>query len=262
MTADELVDVGVRNAVARVPAVDAVVVERTLRRANRALGRNLGRVEWSGSLQAYIRRSADLMLEGWTIDYVGPLSPPLDAPATWTRDHGRLSALAAIEHTLWSNERAAHSTARLTPSKRLPVYLNAIERPEFATSAAGEALDAATLAGQPLERRERTFAADNAWKWNDENWARTRAAVILPFLTAIASCFADGLFAAALLRRGTSTRTILIARPRLRRRGGRLHAPNAAAVVWPDGSSSWYWQGIHVPALAPARPAPCRSSAQ
>ena len=59
--------------------------------------------------------------------------PALAARGFWTRADGRsnrrLSALAAIERRLWEDERAAHSTARLSPSKRLPVYLNAIEAP-------------------------------------------------------------------------------------------------------------------------------------
>ena len=42
-------------------------------------------------------------------------------------------------------------------------------------------------------------------------------------------------------------RTLLIGRPRLRLRRGRLHAFNKPAVVWPDGSERWYWNGIAVP---------------
>ena len=30
-------------------------------------------------------------------------------------------------------------------------------------------------------------------------------------------------------------------------RRGRLHASDQPAVVWPDGSGSWYWDGIAVP---------------
>ena len=57
------------------------------------------------------------------------------------RSNRRLSALDAIERRLWEDERAAHSTARLSRSKRLPVYLNAIDAPSTAADAALLALD-------------------------------------------------------------------------------------------------------------------------
>ena len=50
VTAD--VAAGVRNAFSRRPSVDQDAVVRTLRQANRALGRSLGRIEWTGSLEA------------------------------------------------------------------------------------------------------------------------------------------------------------------------------------------------------------------
>ena len=209
-------------------------VERTLRRANRSLGRSLGRIEWVGSLEAYIRRSADLLLEGWTLDHDGPLSPPKHLYGGKTgRSNRRLSALAAIERRLWEDERAAHSTARLSRSKRLPVYLNAIDAPSTVAHAAQLALDAEATAATTPAARERAFAADKYWQGGDEHWAQTRAALSLPFLTEIAGCFADGLFAAASFRRVAATRTILIGRPRLRVRRGRLHASDQPAVVWP-----------------------------
>ena len=76
MAPRDQISAGVKNAFAARPVVDRVSVERTLRRANRSLGRSLGRIEWVGSLEAYIRRSADLLLEGWTLDHDCPLSPP------------------------------------------------------------------------------------------------------------------------------------------------------------------------------------------
>ena len=91
--------------------------------------------------------------------------------------------------------------------------------------------------------RRRTY-----WKYRDDHWAQTRALAALPFLTQIADCFAAGLYAAARWRRRGETRTILIERPRLRLANGRLHRANEPAVVWPDGSGRWYWQGIAVPA--------------
>ncbi len=92
------------------------------------------------------------------------------------------------------------------------------------------------------------------WKYDDDHWAQTRAVAALPFLVQVADCFAAGLYAAARWRRGGETRTILIERPRLRLANGRLHRANEPAVVWPDGSGRWYWQGIAVPAkLAASR---------
>jgi hypothetical protein len=140
----------------------------------------------------------------------------------------------------------------LSPSRRLPVFLNALEAPSRASGAALDAGRAAALAAKPSQPRKREFAADKDWKWSDSNWAQTRAAISLPFLTEIARCFADGLFAAASFRLGAATRTILIGRPRLRLRRGRLHAADAPAVVWPDGSERWYWDGILVPERRPA----------
>ena len=248
MALRDQLNTGTRNAFAARPVVDRVGVERTLRRANRSLGRSLGRIEWVGSLEAYIRRSADLLLEGWTLDHDGPLSPPKHLYGGKTgRSNRRLSALAAIERRLWEDERAAHSTARLSRSKRLPVYLNAIDAPSTVAHAALLALDAEATAATTPAARERAFAADKYWQGGDEHWAQTRAALSLPFLTEIAGCFADGLFAAASFRRGAETRTILIGRPRLRVRRDRLHASDQPAVVWRDGSGRWYWDGIAVP---------------
>jgi hypothetical protein len=104
----------------------------------------------------------------------------------------------------------------------------------------------ATAAATPAAR-ERPFAAEKYWRWDDEHWANTRAALALPFLSHIAGCFAGGLFAAASFRRGAATTTILIERPRLRVRRDRLHASDLPAVVWPDGGERWYWDGIPVP---------------
>ena len=255
MALRDQISAGARNAFAARPVVDRVSVERTLRRANRSLGRSLGRIEWAGSLEAYIRRSADLLLEGWTLDHDCPLSPPKHLSGGETgRSNRRLSALAAIERRLWEDERAAHSTARLSRSKRLPVYLNAIDAPSTIAHAALLALEAEATAATTPAPRERAFAAEKYWRWGDEHWAQARAAASLPFLSEIAGCFADGLYAAASFRRGAATRTILIGRPRLRVRRGRLHASDQPAVVWPDGSGRWYWDGIAVPErLAAAR---------
>jgi hypothetical protein len=49
---------------------------------------------------------------------------------------------------------------------------------------------------------------------DDAHWVHTKAIRTLPFLTAVADCFAAGLLAASLWRRGDATRTILIGRPR------------------------------------------------
>jgi hypothetical protein len=127
------------------------------------------------------------------------------------------------------------------------VYLNAIEAPAMAAQAAHAAARAAALAAERPTARKRDFATEKYWKWSDRNWEQARAAISLPFLSKIAQCFADGLFAAASFRRGTDTRTILVGRPRLRVRAGRLHAADLPAVVWPDGSGRWYSDGIAVP---------------
>ena len=132
-----------------------------------------------GSLEAYIRRSADLLLEGWTLDDDGPLSPPKHLYGGKTgRSNRRLSALAAIERRLWEDERAAHSTARLSRSKRLPVYLNAIDAPSTVADAALLALDAEATAATTPAARERAFAAEKYWQGGDEHWAQARAAAV------------------------------------------------------------------------------------
>ncbi len=248
MSVAKIVNEGVRNAFARRPALDEDTVEQALRRANRRLGRRLGRIEWAGSLDAYIRRSADLMVDGWTVDSAGPLTPP--ARMGWTTYHSqtRLQRLTSIERRLWRDERSAHGTARLPRSRRLPVYLNALDEPELASSAADDALAAAARAARKPQSRRRDFAAEKYWASSDPHWVQTRAAVALPFLTDVTRCFAAGLYGAALLRQGTASRTILIGRPRLRFRSGVLHAADVPAVVWPDGSETWYWAGLEVPA--------------
>jgi hypothetical protein len=246
MAVEELVDDGVRNAFARRPVVDRALIERTWRRANRSLARGLGRIEWAGSLEAYIRGSAELLLDGWTLDFDGPLSPAGGADGS---DVGgpRLELLRRIEDGLWSSERAAHTSSRLSPKKRLPVHLNALDQPQLAAAASRHALAAAAKAARQPNPRRPGFAADKWWLGRDEHWGQTCAIRALPFLTEVARCFGAGLFAAALWRRGASARTILIQRPRLRVRAGRLHAADQPAVVWPDGSERWYWNGIAVP---------------
>ena len=62
---------GTRSRVSRSSIARAI--ERRLRQANRSAGHGRsGRIEWVGSLEAYIRRSADLLLDGWTLDDDGP----------------------------------------------------------------------------------------------------------------------------------------------------------------------------------------------
>jgi hypothetical protein len=254
MDARKLVGAGVRNALARQPKVDRALIEQTLRRANRTLGRKLGHVEWSGSFAAYIRRTADLMIEGWTVD----LDDPLDSRNTiweqptwfpWERDEPSrpLERLRDVEQQLWALEYSAHSTARLTKTKRLPVYLRAIERPALAADASRDLLVAAKCAAKPPPPRERDFASWDSWKFDDPAWKHAQACVAVPFLTQIAACFAAGLLGAATLRRGAESRTILLARPCLSLRTGRLHSNDTPAVIWPDGSGRWYWDGIAIP---------------
>jgi hypothetical protein len=253
MALEEVVAAGVRNAFARNPVVDRASIERSLRRANRSIARRIGPIEWIGSLEAYIRQSAELLLDGWTVDSADPLTPPQPEPGSGC-DTPRFGRLLAIERELWRAERAAHNTSRLTPSRRLPVYLNAIEAPALASDAAGDALGTAALAATVPPPRKHGFATVSYWKYDDDHWAQTRAVAALPFLVQMADCFAAGLYAAARWRRGGETRTILIERPRLRLANGRLHRANEPAVLWPDGSGRWYWQGIAVPAkLAASR---------
>ena len=248
MALEEVVAAGVQNALARKPIVDRASIEQKLRKANRSVARRTGRIEWIGSLEAYIRRSAELLVDGWTADSASPLTPPQTAYCSEGRDMPRLDRLLAIERELWTVERAAHTTSRLSPSRRLPVYLNAIEAPALASDAAGDALGTAALAATVPPLRKHGFADVSYWKYRDDHWAQTRALAALPFLTQIADCFAAGLYAAARWRHRDETRTILIERPRLRLANGRLHRANEPAVVWPDGSRRWYWQGIAVPA--------------
>jgi hypothetical protein len=248
MALGEVVKAGVRNAFARTPTVDREAIERELRRANHSIGRRLGRVEWIGSLDAYIRYTADLLVAGWTADYDDPLSPQQAPFWSGGREIRRLFSLVQIERRLWEHERAAHSTSRLARAKRLPVYLNALEAPAFAADAAHQAHRMAALAATVPPPRQHGFAADKWWKPGDDHWQQTQALAALPFLVQVADCFAAGLYAAARWRRGTETRTLLIERPRLRVRGELLHRDDEPAVVWPDGSERWYWQGIAVPA--------------
>jgi hypothetical protein len=247
MVLEDVVAAGVRNAFARNPVVDRESIEHGVRRANRSVARGVGRIEWIGSLEAYIRRSAELLVEGWTADDADPLTPPQPVSGSG-RGIPRLDRLLAIERELWRAERAAHNTSRLTPSRRLPVYLNAIEAPALASDAAGDALATAALAATVPSAREHGFAMESYWKYSDDHWSQTRALAALPFLAQIADCFSAGLYAAARWRRRGETRTLLIERPRLRLANGQLHCANEPAVVWPDRSGRWYWQGIAVPA--------------
>jgi hypothetical protein len=246
MALEDVVAAGVKNAFARTPVIDRAHIERTLRGANRSVARKLGRFEWIGSLEAYIRHAADLLVDGWSSD--DPLGPP---EPTWGGDGvdvRRLDWLSRVERELWRAEREAHNTSRLTPSRRLPVYLNAIDALALASEAAREALDTAALAATAPTPRKHGFATVSWWQARDEHWAHTRAVAALPFLVQITDCFAAGLYAAARWRRGHETQTLLIERPRLWAARQRLHRADGPAVVWPDGSGRWYWQNVTVPA--------------
>src|SRR6478735_7680861 len=182
MALEEVVAAGVRNAFARNPVVDREGIERSLRRANRSIARRIGPIEWIGSLEAYIRQSAELLLDGWTVDSADPLTPPQPEPGSGC-DTPRFGRLLAIERELWRAERAAHNTSRLTPSRRLPVYLNAIEAPALASDAAGDALGTAALAATVPPPRKHGFATGSYWKYDDDHWGQTRAVAALPAST-------------------------------------------------------------------------------
>ena len=168
MALEEVVAAGVQNALARKPVVDRASIEQKLRQANRSVARRIGRIEWVGSLEAYIRRSAELLVDGWTADSDDPLTPPQsvggdgDGLAVL-----RLDRLLAADRWLWSAERAAHNTSRLTPSRRLPVYLNAIEMPALASEAAGAAVATAAVAATVPPPRRHGFATVSYWKYSD-----------------------------------------------------------------------------------------------
>jgi len=244
MDVRELVEAGTRNAFRREPAVDREKVERLLRRANRKVGRPLGQVEWVESLEGYLRRVAGLMLDGWTVDDDHPLTP---RERIVSAASGRLERLLGLEGEIWNDEFSAHRGNRLSRGKRLVVYLNAVEEPASAARAAVCALQAAEEAARRPEPRAREFAGYRFWKSQDAHWKHSQAVSASPFLSEIAACFASGLYAAARLRRRAAARTILIGRPCIRRRAGRLHADEEPAVLWPDASGRWYWDGILVP---------------
>src|SRR5262245_23494006 len=99
---------GLKNARAAAPVVDQANIESILRRANRSLGRRLGRIEWIGSLEAYIRQTADAMVDGWTLDTDYPVALP---ERYWgVGGPSGLTTLTRLEDNLWATERAAHAT--------------------------------------------------------------------------------------------------------------------------------------------------------
>ena len=110
------------------------------------------------------------------MDDEGPLSPPHGLHRGRGGMDVRLERLEAVERVLWGAERAAHSTARLSRLKRLPVYLNAIDAPSPASGAALLAIHASTTAAKTLEPRKREFAAEKYWKWDDGHWNQAKAA--------------------------------------------------------------------------------------
>ena len=131
------------------------MVEWILRGANRRLGRGLDRIEWLGSFESYIRYTADRMVEGWTVDDEYPVAAPDGYWHSAGSSSSALESLTRIDDLMWESERAAHRTARLTPSQRLPVYLNAITKPALASRLAGVALSAASTAARTPAARAR-----------------------------------------------------------------------------------------------------------
>ena len=248
MSVLEIVQEGVRNARSARPTVDRPAIEARLRHANRAVGRSLGPISWSGSLPAFVRTSADLVLDGWTMEDEGPLSPSHSVYDVGYEDRfAPIASLELTENRLWEIERSAHSTARLTRSQRLPVWLYAIESPSFASASATLAINAEAMANEAQEPRASDFAGAVYWRGSDPMWLHSCAVASLPFLTEAAECFAAGLFAAALFRRGAAVRTILLGRPRLRTRRGLVHAQDRPAVIYEDGTERWFWDGLEVP---------------
>src|SRR5262249_37393806 len=141
MSGAEVVEQGTRNALRRRPVSDRAAIEARLRRANRPLGRRLGRTGGVGSFDAYIRGRAGLVGGGWTLDSDYLVAPPDWSATGWAgADKAALRRLIMGERRLWEADRGSHATARLTPTKRLPVYLNAIGEPALASVAAASLL--------------------------------------------------------------------------------------------------------------------------
>jgi hypothetical protein len=257
MTLEMIVGQGLENARAARPAVDRDEIERTLRCANRSLGRRLGRIEWLGSYEAYIVRTAEAIADGWKLDAEYPFAgPPRWFGEIHASDVGSLETLSSAEEAIWWH--AASMATAVTERKRFPVDLSSVPEPQRASGVARDALNAAAtvewleccVEGWDPEEEDENVR----WESLHEGGVRwdcidpvLQAHAELPFLTEIASCFALGLFAATSLRRGDALRTLLIERPRLRFRGDRLHADDEPAVVWPDGSERWYWDEVAVP---------------
>jgi hypothetical protein len=256
MTLAMIVNQGVRNARSSHPAVDREEIEGALRRANRRLGRKLGRIEWFGSYEAYIGRADRAIAKGWTLDNEYPFAEPGEFDGCWReREVDSLARLHWAETEIWNWELAAYAKR-----KRAPVDLTGeeelwhpavwawspVKEPSRASALVWDALDATANVEELASRQD----SDDYDRWMYE-----QALAALPFLAEIAMCFALGLFAAASLRRGDAVRTLLIERPRLRYvDDGRLHADDEPAVVWSDGRERWYWDEVAVPSqIAEAR---------
>jgi len=70
-------------------------------------------------------------------------------------------------------------------------------------------------------------------------WVKRMVDIWRPFLAA----FEAGLWVYLLL----NDEMLLVPRPAVRMRNGRLHGDNGPAISWPDGPKAWFWNGVEVP---------------
>ena len=224
---------GLRSSIGR--AIERACAGRTARSAGGSAGSS-----GSGSLEAYIRRSADCWSTAGrpTTTIRSRRRRPLSGREA-ARRSGASTALVAIERRALERTSARRTApSRLTPSRRLPVYLNAIDAPAFAADAAQDALETAALAATVPPPREHGFAADKYWKYCDDHWAQTHAIAALPFLVR-----GGGLLRGRALRGRT-----LAARRRdaddpdrtapAAPAGGRLHRPTSRRSSGPTAASA------------------------
>jgi hypothetical protein len=98
--------------------------------------------------------------------------------------------------------------------------------------------------------------ADSRWREAVRTYesARMRAPVLEPLVTA----FRAGLAFFWLVESANwrQRRCIAVPRPAIHLQNGRLDRADGPAVEWPNGTSYWFWEGLHIPRRAAERAGP------
>lgn len=229
--------------------------ERAERHVRRALQPHDVGVEWEESMAAAVRRALELLGPDGRPAHWYRYDPPVTALVPASRAafaEGALAALSAADGVVLRHGREQNRASNVTPGRRLGVPLATISDPVSAVNAVVALVDEAA----------RSLLADR----EPRGWrAAVRGRPLGARARELAHAAAVGLMTGLVVPpRGSRPHTVvLVPRPALAlRRAPRsdgtsieleLHGESRPAVLWPDGTCTWWWEGVEIPAKVAER---------